>query len=138
MQGASFRSKAQVLALAGCDKLTIAPKLLGELRASTDPVKRHLEAGDAKEAPPAKLSEPQFRWQHNGRPPRARCARSHERVRRRGPDGHGEAVGGHPSLRKGCASARLRGRGARSCDRWRAAAVDLEKVLREKIHAAAK
>jgi transaldolase len=38
--GASFRNKGEILALAGCDRLTIAPKLLDELMASTEPVAR--------------------------------------------------------------------------------------------------
>ena len=34
VMGASFRNKEEVLALAGCDKLTISPALLEELRGS--------------------------------------------------------------------------------------------------------
>ncbi|CAM9929768.1 unnamed protein product, partial [Hapterophycus canaliculatus] len=44
VMGASFRSKDEVLQLAGCDRLTIAPKFLEELQASTDDVVQHLEA----------------------------------------------------------------------------------------------
>ena len=40
VMGASFRNKGEILALAGCDRLTIAPKLLDELMASNDPVAR--------------------------------------------------------------------------------------------------
>ena len=40
VMGASFRNKGEILALAGCDRLTIAPKLLDELMASSDPVTR--------------------------------------------------------------------------------------------------
>jgi len=40
VMGASFRNKGEILALAGCDRLTIAPKLLDELMASTEPVAR--------------------------------------------------------------------------------------------------
>ncbi len=47
--GASFRSKEEVLALAGCDFLTIAPKLLQELAASTETVTKRLDADKAKE-----------------------------------------------------------------------------------------
>jgi len=47
VMGASFRSKEEVLALAGCDRLTIAPSILKELQASTDPVERHLHPKDA-------------------------------------------------------------------------------------------
>lgn len=42
VMGASFRNKGEILALAGCDRLTIAPKLLDELMASTDPVARRV------------------------------------------------------------------------------------------------
>ena len=35
--------KGEILALAGCDRLTIAPKLLDELMASTDPVARRVQ-----------------------------------------------------------------------------------------------
>ena len=37
VMGASFRNKEEVLALAGCDLLTISPKLLGELASSSEP-----------------------------------------------------------------------------------------------------
>jgi transaldolase len=42
VMGASFRNKGQVLALCGCDKLTIGPKFLKELQASNDPVETKL------------------------------------------------------------------------------------------------
>ena len=35
VMGASFRNVGQILALAGCDLLTISPELLGELQAAT-------------------------------------------------------------------------------------------------------
>eukprot|EP00752_Nemacystus_decipiens_P016476 g14729.t1 len=44
VMGASFRSKDEVLQLAGCDRLTIAPKFLDELQASNEDVVQHLEA----------------------------------------------------------------------------------------------
>lgn len=50
IMGASFRSKGQILEIAGCDLLTIAPKFLGELAASTDPVQRKLDPAAAKQA----------------------------------------------------------------------------------------
>lgn len=40
--GASFRSKEEVLALAGCDKLTIAPAYLEEMAVCTDSFDRVL------------------------------------------------------------------------------------------------
>ena len=42
VMGASFRSVEQVLALAGCDRLTISPDLLEQLDASTGEVERKL------------------------------------------------------------------------------------------------
>jgi transaldolase len=50
VMGASFRSKGEILELAGCDLLTIAPTLLGELAASTDPVVRKLDPQAAAKA----------------------------------------------------------------------------------------
>jgi len=43
VMGASFRTAEEVLALAGCDKLTISPKLLGELKSRRGPVERKLD-----------------------------------------------------------------------------------------------
>jgi hypothetical protein len=47
--GASFRNKEEILCLAGCDKLTIAPSLLQELSNSTDHVERVLDPSRASE-----------------------------------------------------------------------------------------
>lgn len=44
--GASFRNIGEVKALAGCDLLTISPKLLEELDSSQDPVAQKLSAAD--------------------------------------------------------------------------------------------
>ena len=38
VMGASFRSGEEILGLAGCDKLTIAPNLLQQLKDCTDAV----------------------------------------------------------------------------------------------------
>lgn len=67
VMGASFRSKGEVLELAGCDLLTISPKLLQELRDSTDPVQRKLGPAMAQECrlDRLELDETQFRWQLN-------------------------------------------------------------------------
>ena len=48
IMGASFRSKDEITELAGCDLLTIAPKLLDELRASELPVPRKLDPALAR------------------------------------------------------------------------------------------
>ncbi|MGO3127574.1 MAG: transaldolase [Luteimonas sp.] len=46
VMGASFRSTAQIEALAGCDRLTISPDLLEKLAAEHGELPRKLEAGD--------------------------------------------------------------------------------------------
>lgn len=66
VMGASFRNTGQILALAGCDLLTISPELLGELAASTTPVVRRLGAGSDAERPPAiDVREAPFRYALN-------------------------------------------------------------------------
>src|SRR5690554_4770085 len=65
VMGASFRNTGQVLALAGCDRLTISPELLGELESSDAAVDRALADGGERAAAPAALGETGFRWQHN-------------------------------------------------------------------------
>jgi len=56
IMGASFRNKEEILELAGCDFLTIAPSLLKELQQSTDPVPRKLDPAHAKSANLTKLT----------------------------------------------------------------------------------
>ena len=67
VMGASFRSKGEVLELAGCDLLTISPNLLGELKSSSDPVERKLDAASAKISKIERLplDEKKFRWLMN-------------------------------------------------------------------------
>ncbi|MGJ8584107.1 MAG: transaldolase [Marinosulfonomonas sp.] len=66
VMGASFRSTAQVEALAGCDRLTISPALLTELSEATGAVELKLDAsGVTKQPAPAAMSEADFRWDHN-------------------------------------------------------------------------
>ena len=54
VMGASFRSTAQIEALAGCDRLTISPDLLEKLEADTGALPRKLSPGqaEANTAPP--------------------------------------------------------------------------------------
>jgi transaldolase len=63
VMGASFRNVSQVLALAGCDLLTISPELLAQLAASQAPVARALDASAAQalDLPEQRLDEPAFR-----------------------------------------------------------------------------
>jgi len=63
VMGASFRNKGQIVALAGCDKLTISPNLLEELGKSTDPLPRVLNPGARATTRPKPLDEATFRWQ---------------------------------------------------------------------------
>lgn len=65
VMGASFRKVEQLLALAGCDRLTIAPNLLAEMKESNSSVERKLDPNQAKKTRPAKMTEAEFRWQHN-------------------------------------------------------------------------
>jgi transaldolase len=67
VMGASFRKAGQILALAGCDLLTIAPDLLGQLAATSGEVPRRLAAADAAAAPLERLTldEKAWRWLHN-------------------------------------------------------------------------
>ena len=68
VMGASFRNTDEIIALAGCDRLTIAPALLDTL----DKMEGKLDAkltfsGDVK-AKPELMTEAQFRWEHNEDP----------------------------------------------------------------------
>jgi len=51
VMGASFRNAGQILALSGCDLLTISPELLAELQQSDIQLKPALTLADAKELP---------------------------------------------------------------------------------------
>ncbi|MDK2596469.1 transaldolase [Pseudoalteromonas obscura] len=65
VMGASFRNTGEIVALTGCDKLTISPALLeelGELPATEDYL---LENAQASAEKPAPLTESEFRWLHN-------------------------------------------------------------------------
>ena len=67
VMGASFRKTGQILALAGCDLLTIAPDLLKKLSEAKGEVPRMLSPEKAKsiDMPKVKLDETAFRWLHN-------------------------------------------------------------------------
>ena len=67
VMGASFRNKGEILALAGCDLLTISPALLGELQASGEPAPARLSASDAAASnePKITLDEKSFRYALN-------------------------------------------------------------------------
>jgi len=67
VMGASFRNKEEIIELAGCDLLTIAPKLLQELQSSKEPVARKLSVEQAKKDPfeRIELNEAKFRYLFN-------------------------------------------------------------------------
>ena len=67
VMGASFRNVGQVLALAGCDLLTISPELLAALQASDAPVEQRLSAEAARSLmlERVQLDEAAFRYALN-------------------------------------------------------------------------
>jgi transaldolase len=66
VMGASFRNIGEIEALAGCDRLTIAPQLLEQLSKDEGALTRKMSPDDAKAAPPvAALDEKAFRWMMN-------------------------------------------------------------------------
>ena len=67
VMGASFRKTGQIVALAGCDLLTIAPDLLEILSRAEGDIARRLSPEGAKKDPVQKISinEASFRWMHN-------------------------------------------------------------------------
>jgi transaldolase len=67
VMGASFRNVGQILALAGCDLLTISPELLAQLASSEAPVARALDAAEARDAGIERVQydEKGFRWALN-------------------------------------------------------------------------
>ncbi|WP_313300828.1 transaldolase [Diaphorobacter sp.] len=64
VMGASFRNVGQIIALAGCDLLTIAPELLAKLAESNDPVAQALDAQAARsiDLQPVSYDEAGFRY----------------------------------------------------------------------------
>ena len=67
VMGASFRKTGQILALAGCDLLTIAPDLLEKLSKAEGAIPRMLSPEKAKAQSMEKVhwDEKAFRWEHN-------------------------------------------------------------------------
>ncbi|WP_314142540.1 transaldolase [Buttiauxella noackiae] len=68
VMGASFRRTEQILALVGCDRLTIAPNLLQQLQESEEPVVRKLVPLSQGFRRPEPISQADFRWEHNQDP----------------------------------------------------------------------
>lgn len=67
VMGASFRNVGEIQALAGCDLLTISPKLLEELENLSTPLEVYLSEKTAKKSNLEKvtLNESAFRWELN-------------------------------------------------------------------------
>jgi len=71
VMGASFRNTGEIIELAGCDKLTISPKLLEELQNMKEVgVPRVLDPENVKDMdiPNVEYDEKQFRWEMNEDP----------------------------------------------------------------------
>lgn len=66
VMGASFRNSGEILALAGCDRLTISPQLLTELDGMNQDVEQQLSMNKLpSELTPLNCDEPSFRWMMN-------------------------------------------------------------------------
>jgi len=67
VMGASFRKVEQIIWLAGCDLLTIAPDLLDKMAKTEGAVTRRMtvEAAKASNVEKLTLDEKTFRWLHN-------------------------------------------------------------------------
>ena len=65
VMGASFRNVGEIIELAGCDRLTIAPPLLKALHETPNAVVRKLAFQGEVQAKPQPLTEAEFYWQHN-------------------------------------------------------------------------
>ena len=67
VMGASFRNVGQIIALAGCDLLTISPELMAQLQASDAPLARALDpqAAQSLQLEPVHYDEPAFRYALN-------------------------------------------------------------------------
>lgn len=65
VMGASFRNVGEIIELAGCDRLTIAPPLLKVLHETPNAVVRKLGFQGEVQAKPQPLTEAEFYWQHN-------------------------------------------------------------------------
>jgi transaldolase len=67
VMGASFRNSGEIIHLAGCDLLTISPKLLEELESTQGVLEKKLDAATSRAMDIEKisLSEKEFRWQMN-------------------------------------------------------------------------
>ncbi len=68
VMGASFRNTGELIALAGCDRLTVSPNLLQDLAATEGTLTQVLKDGGATKTAPARLTEEEFRFALNEDP----------------------------------------------------------------------
>ncbi len=65
VMGASFRNSGEIVALAGCDRLTIGPNFLEELQNADGVLERRLHYSGEIKPRPASMTEAEFRWEMN-------------------------------------------------------------------------
>ena len=65
VMGASFRNVGELIALAGCDRLTVSPNLLQDLAATEGTLTRVLTDAGKTSTAPAKMTEEEFRFELN-------------------------------------------------------------------------
>lgn len=65
VMGASFRNIGEILELAGCDRLTIAPALLAELEAAEGHVAEKMVDSKGSKQRPVAMTHADFLWEHN-------------------------------------------------------------------------
>ena len=65
VMGASFRNVGELIALAGCDRLTVSPNLLQDLAATEGTLTRVLTDGGKTATAAAKMTEQEFRFELN-------------------------------------------------------------------------
>ena len=65
VMGASFRNTGELIALAGCDRLTVSPNLLQDLAATDGTLVQVLKDTGATKTAPAKMTEAEFRFELN-------------------------------------------------------------------------
>ncbi len=68
VMGASFRNTGEIIELAGCDRLTISPALLKELKETEGELTAKLSYKGEVKARPERMSEAAFLWEHNQDP----------------------------------------------------------------------
>lgn len=65
VMGASFRNTGEIIALAGCDRLTISPALMDEMAADNSTLERALSPDKFDAEPKMTMDEKTFRWMMN-------------------------------------------------------------------------